>query len=55
MFQRFLRSDMFKILKLLEALDLVNVKQGKPTSIILSAVRLPNIVDEANYEDLNKE
>lgn len=55
MMKRFLSHNMFKNLQLLEALDPVNVCQGKPKSLIPLAVKFPNIVDENVYEDLNSE
>lgn len=53
--KRFVSHDTFRNLELLEALDPVNVCEGKPKSLIPLAVRFPNIVDEAEYEDLNSE
>lgn len=43
---------MSRNLELLEALDPVNVCQEKPKSLIPLAVKFPNIVDEAEYEDI---
>ena len=54
MLKRFLSSNLFRNLELLEALvDPVNVCQGKPKSLMPLAVKFPNIVEENAYEDLN--
>ncbi|KAK4314253.1 hypothetical protein Pmani_014407 [Petrolisthes manimaculis] len=55
MLKRFLSNNLFSNLQLLEALDPVNVFQGKPKSLIPLAVKFPNIVDERVYEELNSE
>lgn len=55
MFQRFLSSGMFDKLQLLEALDPENVREGKPKSVIPLAVKFPNIIEEQDYEELNRE
>ena len=55
MLKRFLSSNLFRNLELLEALDPVNVCQGKPKPLIPLAVTFPNIVEENAYEDLNRE
>ena len=55
MLKRFLSYNLFRNLELLEALDPLNVCQGKPKSLIPLAVKFPNIVEENAYEDLNSE
>lgn len=55
MIKQFLSHNMFRNLELLEALDPVNVCQGKPKSLIPLAVNFPNIVSETVYEELNSE
>ncbi|KAK4328250.1 hypothetical protein Pmani_001368 [Petrolisthes manimaculis] len=55
MLKRFLSNNLFSNLQLLEALDPVNVFQGKPKSLIPLAVKFPNIVDERVYEEHNSE
>ena len=55
MLQRFLSSGMFENLQLLEALDPTNVRAGKPTSIIPLAIKFPNLIQEEEYEELNRE